>query len=70
MVSLASTHLLFALFKDALKIPHALGCATGVTDATAKKLIAELNAIKTYISTKKAPQVLETKKTGRRAETV
>ncbi len=38
-----------SFYQEALKIPHALGCATGVTPETAAKLIAETQAIKDYI---------------------
>lgn len=37
------------LYKQALKIPHGLGCAIGVTPETAKKLIAEIRVIKDFI---------------------
>lgn len=37
------------LFKKALDVPNQIGCATGVTEATAKLLIKEVNAIKHYI---------------------
>lgn len=37
-------------YQKALSIPQALGCATGLTEATAKKLIAETQAIKDFIA--------------------
>lgn len=36
-------------YKKALGIPHALGCATGLNEETAKMLINEMKAIKTFI---------------------
>lgn len=40
------------LFKRALDVPHQIGCATGLTQATAELLIKEVNAIKHYIESK------------------
>ena len=37
------------LYNDARSVPHALGCAIGVDDEKARKLIAESNAIKDFI---------------------
>lgn len=37
------------LYKDALSVPRDLGCAIGVDDDKARKLIAEVNSIKEFI---------------------
>lgn len=37
------------LYKTALTVPHGLGCAIGVDDRKAKKLIAELDKIRDFI---------------------
>ncbi|MGI9503626.1 MAG: MarR family winged helix-turn-helix transcriptional regulator [Geminicoccaceae bacterium] len=37
------------LYDDARSVPHALGCAIGVDDEKAKRMIAEANAIKDFI---------------------
>lgn len=39
-----------ALYQDALFVPHELGCAIGVDDEKAKRLIADVNAIKNFIN--------------------
>ena len=38
------------LYKTAVTIPHGLGCAIGVDQKRAQKLIAELDKIKRFIS--------------------
>ncbi|MET1413198.1 MarR family transcriptional regulator [Roseibium sp. HPY-6] len=40
------------LYKTALAVPHGLGCAIGVDQTRAKKLIDELNEIKAFIAKK------------------
>jgi len=37
-------------YKKALEIPHALGCATGLTEETATALIKEMKAIKKFMA--------------------
>lgn len=37
------------LFKKAFDVPHQLGCVTGVSHATAKMLIKEVNTSKKYL---------------------
>ncbi|MEM7426314.1 MAG: MarR family transcriptional regulator [Pseudomonadota bacterium] len=41
------------LFASALGIPEALGCAIGVTEEKAARLLAELNTIKAFIAERK-----------------
>ncbi len=43
------------LYKSALAVPSALGCAIGVSDQKAEKLIEELNQIKDFIIQKNKP---------------
>ncbi len=38
-----------SLYQDALPVPHNLGCAIGVDDEKARKLITAINAIKEFI---------------------
>lgn len=42
-------------YKKALKIPHGLGCATGLNHDTAGKIVAEMNDIKQHILSQSAP---------------
>lgn len=54
------------MYKKALAVPHGLGCATGVDEKTAKRLIAELSTIKKYLADfNEAPAAPPAKKRAR-----